>query len=51
MSGGIGQVRRDGDQDYRDLRRKRFGYDLVPLPGCLTLSAEDIALNKQARVS
>ena len=51
MSGGVGRVRRDGDQQYRELRRKRFGFDLVPLPGCLTLSASDLALNSRARIS
>lgn len=52
MSGGIGRVSCDGDQEYRHLRRKRFGYDLLPLPRGLTLSPEDIALNKKAvRVS
>jgi hypothetical protein len=47
MSGGVWRVVRDGDQEYRQLRRKRFGYDLIPLPGSLKLSAEDIALNKK----
>jgi hypothetical protein len=51
MSGGIGRVFRDGANDYIDLRRKRFGFELAPLPQSLQLSAEDAALNNRARVS
>jgi hypothetical protein len=51
MSGGIGRVFRDRWDDYRELRRKRFGFDLLPLPASLPLSPEDAALNSSARVS
>ena len=51
MSGGIGRVRRDRYDDYRNLRRKRFGFDIVPLPESLRLSIEDIELNNQARIT
>ena len=51
MSGGIGRVRLDGREDYRQLRQERFGFDLVPMPVSLQLSAEDAALNSRARVS
>ena len=51
MSGGIGRVRLDGVHDYQRLRRKRFGFDLVPLPNSLQLAREDILLNNPAKVS
>ena len=51
MSGGVGRVSRDSDSDYLNLRRKRFGFEQVPLPESLRLSAEDTALNSRARVS
>jgi radical SAM superfamily enzyme YgiQ (UPF0313 family) len=35
MSGGVGRVRLDKASDYAGLRRRRFGVDLVPLPGSL----------------
>lgn len=38
MSGGIGRVSLDAVDDYRGLRVKRFGFDLVPLPNSLQLS-------------
>jgi radical SAM superfamily enzyme YgiQ (UPF0313 family) len=49
MSGGVGRIHRDAYSDYRQLRRKRYGYDLVPLPKSLELSAADEALNKMGR--
>jgi hypothetical protein len=36
MSGGIGRVSLDGASDYSELRRKRFGFDLLPLPASLS---------------
>jgi hypothetical protein len=51
MSGGIGRVMRDTNRDYIDLRRRRFGFDQVPLPSSLQLSADDLALNNSARLS
>jgi len=35
MAGGTFRVARDGVEDYRALRRSRFGFDLVPLPASL----------------
>jgi len=49
MSGGIGRVFRDRNSDYLYLRRKRFGVTLAPLPASLQLSADDAALNSQAK--
>jgi radical SAM superfamily enzyme YgiQ (UPF0313 family) len=51
MSGGFGRTFMDGDTEYRALRRKRFGFDLIPLPGSLALSAEDAAINRRAAIS
>jgi Radical SAM superfamily len=51
MSGGFGSVSIDGSDDYIHLRRRRFGFDIVPLPESLPLSAEDTALNNRAHVS
>jgi len=50
MAGGIARVRRDRAADYAALRRARFGYDLVPLPQSLVLSAADEALNRRAKL-
>ena len=50
MAGGIVRVRRDRASDYAALRRARFGYDLVPLPRSLALSAADEALNRRAKL-
>jgi hypothetical protein len=50
MSGGIARVRLDSDSDYREMRRKRFGVDLVPLPKSLALSKADAALNRQVKL-
>lgn len=46
MSGGIGRVRRDAVSDYLGFRRRRFGFDLAPLPGSMALSEPDEALNR-----
>ena len=51
MSGGIGRVFIDGIEDYRSLRVKRFGFDLVPLPKSLQLPPQDTLLNNRAKVS
>ncbi len=45
-SGGVGRVRRDGAADYRELRRRTFGFDRAPLPRALALSPADEALNR-----
>ncbi len=44
MSGGVGFVRADHASDYAHLRRQRYGYDLVPLPLSLELSASGCGL-------
>jgi len=51
MSGGVGRVNRDSVEDYRELRRQRFGIDRVPLPRSLGLSEADAKLNHRARIS
>jgi radical SAM superfamily enzyme YgiQ (UPF0313 family) len=50
LAGGIARVRRDGVQDYADLRRRFFGFDLAPLPGSLALSAADEESNRRAKL-
>ena len=50
MAGGVGRVRRDRAADYAALRRARFACDLAPLPGSLSLSAADEALNRRAKL-
>ena len=49
MSGGVWRIRLDSAADYRALRRKHFGYDLVPLPKSLALSATDAELNRRVK--
>jgi hypothetical protein len=51
MSGGVGRVRLDHARDYALMRRSRYGYDLVPLPKNLPLSARDEELNKRAKLA
>jgi hypothetical protein len=50
MAGGTGSVRRDSALDYRDLRRKQFDLDRIPLPRSLGLSAADMELNRRAKL-
>jgi hypothetical protein len=50
MAGGIGCVRRDSALDYRELRRKQFDLDRIPLPGSLGLSPADIELNRHVKL-
>ena len=50
MSGGGRRTRLDGVADYADLRRSTYGYDLVPLPRSLALSAADEALNRTVKL-
>jgi hypothetical protein len=45
-SGGVGRVRRDRAADYRDLRRRTFGFERAPLPRALALAPADEALNR-----
>jgi len=51
MSGGIGRVLLDTAGDYLALRRKTYDFDLAPLPGCLELSKQDDAINRQAKLA
>lgn len=50
MNGGSGRVRLDRVADYAELRRSTYGYDLLPLPRMLALSAADEALNRTAKL-
>jgi radical SAM superfamily enzyme YgiQ (UPF0313 family) len=51
MSGGMGTVLLDKVSDYGELRRSRFGLDLVPLPQNLQLSKSDEELNKRVKIA
>ena len=51
MSGGVGKVRRDSVADYLELRKKQFGFDLVPLPKSLGLSKADAELNRRVKTA
>jgi hypothetical protein len=46
MSGGVMRVLRDRVNDYRELRKEVFGYDLAPLPRSLRLSPAENELNR-----
>jgi radical SAM superfamily enzyme YgiQ (UPF0313 family) len=50
MSGGVGRVRLDSVADYRELRQKQFGFELVPLPKSLELSKADAELNRKVKI-
>ena len=50
MAGGVGRVRRDHARDYRELRRRTFDCDLVPLPDNLALTAADEEINRHAKL-
>ena len=50
MAGGIARVRRDCADDYAELRRRVFGFELAPLPAGLALSPEDETLNRTAKL-
>jgi radical SAM superfamily enzyme YgiQ (UPF0313 family) len=39
MSGGVGRLRVDRVEDYIHLRKKRFGFEHIPLPSSLQLSS------------
>lgn len=51
MAGGLHRVRRDRATDYVELRRRKFGYEQVPLPRSLALSAGDQRLNRSAKLA
>ncbi|MGZ3472076.1 MAG: hypothetical protein ACXVA6_19065, partial [Isosphaeraceae bacterium] len=46
MSGGVMPVRRDRVDDFLALRKDVFGFELVPLPRSLQLSAAESLLNR-----
>jgi len=46
MSGGVGRVRRDRQEDFRALRRRVFGCEQAPLPKSLPLPESAAALNR-----
>ncbi|MDQ3668376.1 MAG: hypothetical protein M3410_17735 [Acidobacteriota bacterium] len=48
MSGGVGRKRLDHVNDFLDLRRALFDFELVPLPQSLQLPQADQALNRIA---
>jgi hypothetical protein len=51
MSGGVGRVRRDCVSDYRTLRMQQFGFEQIPLPHSLQLSAADTELNRRVNIA
>lgn len=50
MAGGISPVRLDRAQDYAELRRRVFGFDLAPLPDSLPLSRAEEEINRAAKL-
>jgi hypothetical protein len=51
MSGGIIRVSRDSLSDYRELRKKQFGFEQIPLPNSLELSEADVELNRRVKIA
>jgi hypothetical protein len=51
MSGGVGRVRIDSAIDYRELRKKQYGMELIPLPKSLELSKADADLNRRVKLA
>jgi radical SAM superfamily enzyme YgiQ (UPF0313 family) len=51
MSGGVSRVHRDSAADYRELRRKQFQLEQVPLPKSLELSKADAELNRRVKLA
>ncbi len=51
MSGGISRVHRDSVTDYIDLRKREFGFELLPLPRSLELSKADAELNRRVKLA
>jgi hypothetical protein len=50
MAGGTFRVPRDGVEDYVALRRRRYGFDLAPLPSSLPLGAAEASRDARTRV-
>jgi Radical SAM superfamily len=51
MSGGIYRIHLDSIFDYREYRRRQFGFDEVPLPHSLQLSDADADLNRRVKIA
>ena len=51
MAGGIRQVKLDCVDDFLQLRKKVFGFELAPLPEVLALPEADLALDRLANVT
>jgi radical SAM superfamily enzyme YgiQ (UPF0313 family) len=51
MSGGFRRVYLDSISDYREHRRRQFGFDQVPLPHSLQLSNADADLNRRVTIA
>ncbi len=51
MSGGVGRVRLDCAGSYREVRKKRFGVYMAPLPDSLQLSRSDAELNRRVHIA
>jgi radical SAM superfamily enzyme YgiQ (UPF0313 family) len=51
MSGGVGRVRVDSFSDYREMRKKQFGYEQIPLPKSLELARRDAELNRRVKIA
>jgi hypothetical protein len=51
LAGGIGRVRLDREEDYRERRRRFFGLELASLPKSLALSPADEDLNRTAKLA
>jgi hypothetical protein len=48
MAGGTSRIQLDHADDYLNLRRDLYGFDYVPLPDSLALSAEDESFNRSS---
>jgi radical SAM superfamily enzyme YgiQ (UPF0313 family) len=51
MAGGFLRVYLDSVSDYREHRRRQFGFEQVPLPKSLQLSSADAELNRRAKIA
>jgi radical SAM superfamily enzyme YgiQ (UPF0313 family) len=51
MSGGMGPVRLDSVEDYRELRKRQYGMAQLPLPQSLRLSPADAELNRKVKIA
>lgn len=49
-AGGLKKTTVDTVEDYIDYRKRQYGYELVPLPDSLALSAADEEVNRKAKL-